>query len=111
MEENEDNQTEKTSTASLLNSPSNEETAETSGNEPQESKEEDNIEGETEPEDESEEEKTEDSMTEAAEEMFRSRGKHINCALHRETIQKYVQESLLPLGLKIEKEAETWIGS
>ena len=111
IEENEENQTEISPTASLLNPPANEETADTSGNVPQESEVEDNIEGETDPEDESEEEITEDSMAEAAEELFRLREKYLNCALHRETMQKYVQESLLPLGLKIEKEAQTCIRS
>ena len=46
-----------------------------------------------------------------AEELFRLREKYLNCALHRETMQKYVQESLLLLGLKIEKEAQTCIRS
>ena len=50
-------------------------------------------------------------MAEAAEELFRLREKYLNCALHRETMLKYVQESLLPLGLKIEKEAQTCIRS
>ena len=111
IEENEANQTEISPTASLLNPPANEETAETGGNVPQESKVEDNIEGETDPEDESEEEITEDSMAEGAEELFRLREKYFNCALHRETMQKYVQESLLSLGLKVEKEAQTCIRS
>ena len=71
IEENEENETKISPTASLLNPPANEETAETSGNVPQESEVEGNIEGDTDPEDESEEEITEDSMAEAAEELFR----------------------------------------
>ena len=111
IEENEENETEISPTASLLNPPANEETAATSGNVPQESEVEGNIEGDTDPEDECEEEITEDSMAEAAEELFRWREKYLNCALDKETMQKYVQESLLPLGLKIEKEAQTCIRS